>query len=54
MFFTHKMIKNVVFNKTKNTRVRFFIYNYIFYVCAPFFTAFEVPVLKLYVPSWVP
>ena len=26
MFFTQKMIKNLIFNKTKNTSVRFFIY----------------------------
>ena len=25
LFFTHKIIKNVIFNKIKNTRVRFFI-----------------------------
>ena len=37
MFFTLKLIKNVIFTKTKNTRVvSFFIY--IFYVCATFHT----------------
>ena len=39
------MVKNVIFNKTKNTRVRFFIY--MSSMCVQYFTAFEVPVLKL-------
>ena len=38
------MIKNVIFNKTKNASVRFFIY--MSSMCV-LFTAFEVPVLKL-------
>ena len=49
MFFTLKLIKNVIFNKTKNTRVvNFFIYMYSMRV--QLFTPFEVPVVKLYVP----
>ena len=49
MFFTLKLIKNVIFNKTKNTRVvSFFIY--MSSMCVQLFTPFEVPVLKLYVP----
>ena len=49
--FTQNMIKNVIFNKTKNTRVCFFIY--ISSACVHLFTAFEVAVLKLYVPFLV-
>ena len=52
VFFTQKMIKNVIFNKTKNTRVRFLIY--ISSMCVKLFTAFEEAILKLYVPWWVP
>ncbi len=48
MFFTQKMIKNLIFNKTKNTSVRFFIY--MSSMGVQFFTAFEEAVLKLYVP----
>ena len=48
MFFTQKMIKNVIFNKTKNTSVRFFIY--MSSRCVQIFTAFEEVVLKLGVP----
>ncbi len=48
VFFTQKMIKNVIFNKTKNTRVRFLIY--ISSMCVKLFTAFEEAILKLYVP----
>ena len=40
------MIKNVIFNKTKNTCVRFFIYMSSMRV--QLFTAIEVAVLKLY------
>ena len=46
MFFTQKLIKTVIFNKTKHTCVCFFIY--MCSMCAQIFTAFEVPVLKLY------
>ena len=46
VFYTQKMIKNVIFNKTKNTHVGFFIY--MSSMCVQLFTAFEVPVLKLY------
>ena len=46
--FHTKMIKNVIFNVTKNTRVRFFIC--MFSMCVQLFTAFEEAVLKLYVP----
>ena len=46
--FHTKMIKNVIYNKTKNTRVSFFIY--MSSMCVQLFTAFEVPVLKLHVP----
>ena len=46
MFFTQKLIKNVIFNQTKHTCVGFFIY--MCSMCAHIFTAFEVPVLKLY------
>ncbi len=49
MFFTLKLIKNVIFNKTKNTRVVTF-YIYMTSMCVQLFTAFEIPVLKLYVP----
>ena len=52
MFFTQKMIKNLIFNKTKNTSVRFFIY--MDSRCVQIFTAFEEVVLKLGVPWWVP
>ena len=45
MFFTQKSIKNVIFNKTKDTRVRFFIY--MSSMCVQLFTAVEVAVLKL-------
>ena len=48
MFFTQKMIKNLIFNKTKNTSVRFFIYMSV--RCVQIFTAFEEVVLKLGVP----
>ena len=47
-FFTQKMIKNLIFNKTKNTSVRLFIY--IPSRCVQIFTAFEEVVLKLGVP----
>ena len=47
-FFTQKMIKNLIFNKTKNTSVRFFIY--MSSRCVQLFTAFEEVVLRLYVP----
>ena len=48
MFFKQKLITNVIFNKTKNTRVvAFFIYMYS--MCVQLFTAFEVPVLHFYV-----
>ena len=40
IFFTQKISKNVIFNKTKNPRVRFFIY--MSSMCVQFFTAFEV------------
>ena len=46
--FTQKIIKNVIFNKTKNTSVRFFIY--MSSRCVQIFTAFEEAVLKLGVP----
>ena len=52
VFHTHKMIKNVLFNKTKNHRVRFFVY--MSSMCVQLFTAFEVPIFKLYVPRRVP
>ena len=45
MFFTQQMIKNVIFNKPKNTSVRFFIY--MSSRCLQIFTAFEEVVLKL-------
>ncbi len=48
VFFTHKMTKNLIFNKTKNTSVRFFIY--VSSRCVHILTAFEEVVLKLYVP----
>ena len=45
MFFTLKLIKNVIFNKTENTRVvSFFIY--MSSMCVQLFTPFEVPVLE--------
>ena len=47
--FHTKMIRNLIFNKTKNTGVRFFIY--MSAMCVYRFTAFEEAVLKLYV-SW--
>ena len=53
MVFTLKLIKHVIFNKTKNTRVvSFFIY--MSSMCVQLFTPFEVPILKLYVPWLVP
>ena len=39
------MIKNLIFNKTKNTFVRFFIY--MSSMCVQIFTALEEVVLKL-------
>ena len=33
VYFTQKMIKNVIFNKSKNTSVRFFIYIFLLSVC---------------------
>ncbi len=48
VFFKQKMIKNVIFNKTKNASVPFFIYTSS--MCVQLFTAFEEEVLKLYVP----
>ena len=45
------MIKNLIFNKTQNTSVRFFIY--MSSRCVQIFTAFEEVVLKLGVP-WCP
>ena len=48
VFFTQKMIKNVFFNETKNTRVRFFSY-IVLYVCATFHFI-RSRVLKLDVP----
>ena len=51
IFFTQKIIKNVIINKTKNTCVRFFIYMSSMRV--QLFTAFEEAVLKLYVAWWV-
>ena len=41
------MITNLIFNKTKNASVRFFIYMSSMWV--QLFTAFEEAVLKLYV-----
>ena len=52
VFFTQKMVKNVIFNKTKNSRVCFFIY--MSSMCVTFFTAFEEAVVKLYVTWLVP
>ena len=40
------MIKNLIFNKSKNASVRFFIY--MSSKCVQRFTAFEEAVLKLY------
>ncbi len=48
MCFTQKMIKNLIFNKTKNTSVGFFIY--MSSRCVQILTAFEEVVLKLGVP----
>ena len=48
MFFTQKIIKIFIFNKTKNTSVRFFIY--MSSRCVQIFTAFEEVVLKSGVP----
>ena len=48
VFFTHRIFTNVLFSKTKNTRVRFFIY--ISSMCVQLFTAFQLAVLELYVP----
>ena len=39
------MIRNLIFNKTKNASVRFFIY--MSSMCVQLFTAFEEAVLKL-------
>ena len=44
--FLNKNIKNLIFNKTKNAPVRFFIY--MSSICVQLFTAFEEAVLKLY------
>ena len=52
VFFTQKMVKNVIFNKTKNSRVCFFIY--MSSMCVNCFTAFEEAVVKLYVTWLVP
>ena len=52
VFFTQKMITILIFNKTKNSSVRFFIYTSSRGV--QIFTAFEEVVLKLYVPWRVP
>ena len=52
VFFKQKMIKNLIFNKSKNASVRFFIY--MSSMCVQRFTAFEEAVLKFYVPWWVP
>ena len=49
MFFTLKLIKNVIFNKTKNARVVSF-FTYMSSMCVQLFTPFEVPVLELHVP----
>ena len=47
--FSKKKIKNVMFNKTKNASVGFFIY--MSSMCVQLFTSFEEEaVLKLYVP----
>ena len=43
VFFTQKMIKNVLCIKSKNASVRFFM-------CVQVLTAFDEAVLKLYVP----
>ena len=43
-----KMIKNVIFNETKNSSVVFFID--MSSMCVQLFTAFEEAVLRLYVP----
>ena len=52
MFFTLKLIKNVIFNKTENTRVvSFFIY--VSSMCVQLFTPFEVPVLEVYIRTLV-
>ena len=48
VFFKKKMIKNLIFNKSKNASVCFFIYMSSVFVQR--FTAFEEAVLKLYVP----
>ena len=48
VFFTHKLIKNVLCNKSKNPSICFFICMSSMYV--QLFTAFEEAVLKLYVP----
>ena len=48
VFFTQKMIKNVIFNNTKNTPVRVFIY--MSSMCVQLCTVFEAAVLKFYVP----
>ena len=46
------MIKTLIFDKTKNTRFRFFIY--MSSICVQRFTVFEGAVLKLDVPWRVP
>ena len=46
--FCTKMIKNLIFNKTKNTFVHFFIY--MSSRCVQLFTASEEVVFKLCVP----
>ena len=49
VFFAQKNDKNVISNKTKNTRECFLIYMSTMRV--QLFTAFEEAVLKLYVPK---
>ena len=44
VFFKQKMIKKLIFNKTKNTSVRFF--TYMSSMCVHLFTAFEEAVLS--------
>ena len=46
--FHAKIIENVLCNKSKNASVHFFIH--MSSMCVQLFTAFEVAVLKLYVP----
>ena len=45
------MMKNLIFNKTKNASVRFFID--MSSMCVQLFTAFEEAVFKLHIP-WCP